>query len=113
MSDPGSARDVNEAAWRFAETLADSYGLVYEQAEGSAEADAFPIEGYDRMNVEEISSRLGGPRGGAAAGSRPRGTPRGAHNAARANGPQDKGFLLGQAPKAKPLTIADSGKEHA
>jgi hypothetical protein len=61
MTDPGSARDVNEAAWRFAETLADSYGLVYEQAQGSAEAVAFPIEGYDRMNVEEISSRLGGP----------------------------------------------------
>ena len=61
MTDPGSARDVNEAAWRFAEILADSYGLVCEQAEGSAEAVAFPIEGYDRMNVEEISSRLGGP----------------------------------------------------
>ena len=37
MTDPGRARDLNEAARRFAETLADSYGLVYQQAERSAE----------------------------------------------------------------------------
>jgi hypothetical protein len=36
MTDPGRARDVNEAARRFAETLADSYRLVYEQAQESA-----------------------------------------------------------------------------
>jgi len=36
MTDPARARDVNEAAGRFAETLADSYRLVYEQAQESA-----------------------------------------------------------------------------
>ena len=36
MTDPGRARDVNEAARRLAETLADSYRLVYEQAQESA-----------------------------------------------------------------------------
>jgi hypothetical protein len=37
MVDRGSARDVNEAARRFAETLAESYRLVYGQAAQSAE----------------------------------------------------------------------------
>src|ERR671916_1525210 len=128
--DRGSARDVNEAADRFAETIAESYRVVYGQAAESSErqqqlaresveaytqflndafsryqsnteraaqsaqegartltetttgllgtatgavgatagaaagegveAVVFPIEGYDEMNVEEISGRLGG-----------------------------------------------------
>jgi hypothetical protein len=37
MVDRGSARDVNEAARRFAETLAESYRLVYGQAAESAQ----------------------------------------------------------------------------
>ena len=37
MVDQGKARDVNEAAARFAQTLADSYRLVYGQAAESAE----------------------------------------------------------------------------
>ena len=37
MVDPGKARDVNEAAARFAQTLADSYRVVYGQAAESAE----------------------------------------------------------------------------
>jgi len=37
MVDRGSAQDVNEAARRFAETVADSYRLVYGQAAESAE----------------------------------------------------------------------------
>ena len=37
MTDQGKARDLNEAASRFAETLADSYRLVYDQATESAE----------------------------------------------------------------------------
>ena len=37
MVDRRRARDLNEAASRFAETLADSYRLVYEQAAESAE----------------------------------------------------------------------------
>src|ERR687897_527692 len=106
MVDRGRARDVNEAAARFAETLAESYRLVYAQAAESVEAyalflnppfprsqaapggaagtaagvvgaatgavadataegaqrtaktAAFPIAGYDEMNVEEVSERL-------------------------------------------------------
>ena len=37
MVDRGRAQDLNEAAKRFAETLADSYRLVYGQAAQSAE----------------------------------------------------------------------------
>ena len=37
MVDRGRAQDVNEAARRFAETIADSYRLVYGQATESAE----------------------------------------------------------------------------
>ena len=37
MTEQGRARDVNEAARRFAETLADSYRLVYEQASEAGE----------------------------------------------------------------------------
>src|ERR671916_235817 len=37
MADRGRAQDLNEAANRFAETLADSYRLVYGQASESAE----------------------------------------------------------------------------
>jgi len=37
MADRGGAQDLNEAANRFAETLADSYRLVYGQASESAE----------------------------------------------------------------------------
>ena len=37
MTDQEKSRDVNEAARRFAETLADSYRLVYGQATESAE----------------------------------------------------------------------------
>lgn len=37
MVDRGNARDVNEAARRFAETLAESYRVVYGQAAESGE----------------------------------------------------------------------------
>ena len=37
MTDPARAQDLNEAARRFAETLADSYRLVYEQAAEAGE----------------------------------------------------------------------------
>jgi hypothetical protein len=37
MTERGRASDVNEAARRFAETLADSYRLVYEQASEAGE----------------------------------------------------------------------------
>ena len=41
MTDQGKARDLNEAAARFAETLADSYRLVYDQAAESGERQEF------------------------------------------------------------------------
>jgi hypothetical protein len=37
VENQGKARDVNEAARRFAETLADSYRIVYGQAAESRE----------------------------------------------------------------------------
>ena len=38
----------------------DAAGSAVEGAEQAAEAVVFPIEGYDEMNVDEISGRLGG-----------------------------------------------------
>ena len=38
----------------------DAAGSAVEGAEQAAEAIAFPIEGYDEMNVEEVSERLDG-----------------------------------------------------
>jgi hypothetical protein len=52
MMDRGKARDVNEAAARFAETLADSYRLVYGQASESAERQ--------RQRAQEFSDLVAG-----------------------------------------------------
>ena len=52
MADRGSAQDVNEAARRFAETLADSYRLVYGQAAESAERQ--------RQRAREFSELVSG-----------------------------------------------------
>jgi hypothetical protein len=52
MMDRGKARDVNEAAARFAETLADSYRLVYGQAAESAERQ--------RQRAQEFSDLVAG-----------------------------------------------------
>jgi hypothetical protein len=52
MVDRGKARDVNEAAARFAETLADSYRLVYGQAAESAERQ--------RQRAQEFSDLVAG-----------------------------------------------------
>src|SRR4028118_597969 len=52
MVDQGRARDVNEAAARFAETLADSYRLVYGQAAESAERQ--------RQRAQEFSDLVAG-----------------------------------------------------
>ena len=50
--DRGKARDVNEAAARFAETLADSFRLVYGQAAESAERQ--------RQRAQEFSDLVAG-----------------------------------------------------
>ena len=56
MTDQGKARDVNEAARRFAETLADSYRLVYGQAAESAERQQQRAQEFSNLvqgNLEE------------------------------------------------------------
>jgi hypothetical protein len=56
MTDQGKARDVNEAARRFAETLADSYRLVYGQATESAERQQQRAQEFSSLvqgNLEE------------------------------------------------------------
>jgi hypothetical protein len=56
MTDQGKARDVNDAARRFAETLADSYRLVYGQATESAERQQQRAQEFSNLvqgNLEE------------------------------------------------------------
>ncbi len=54
MMDRGKARDVNEAARRFAETLADSYRVVYGQATESAERQQQRAQEFSEL----VSSNL-------------------------------------------------------
>jgi hypothetical protein len=54
MTDRGRARDVNEAAARFAETLADSYRVVYGQASKSAERQQRRAQEFSEL----VSSNL-------------------------------------------------------
>jgi hypothetical protein len=56
MVDRGRAQDLNEVANRFAETLADSYRLVYEQASESAERQQQRAREFSELvssNLEE------------------------------------------------------------
>jgi hypothetical protein len=54
MTDRGRAQDVNEAAARFAETLADSYRVVYGQATESAERQQRRAQEFSEL----VSSNL-------------------------------------------------------
>ncbi len=55
MVDRGKARDdVNEAAARFAETLADSYRLVYGQASESAERQRRRAQEFSELVTENL-----------------------------------------------------------
>jgi hypothetical protein len=54
MTDRGSAHDVNEAAARFAETLAESYRVVYGQAAESAERQQQRAQEFSEL----VSSNL-------------------------------------------------------
>lgn len=54
MVDRGSAQDVNEAARRFAETLTDSYRVVYGQAAESAERQQQRAQEFSEL----VSSNL-------------------------------------------------------
>jgi hypothetical protein len=57
MVDQGRARDVNEAARRFAETLADSYRIVYEQASESAERQQQRAREFSELVSSKLSEQ--------------------------------------------------------
>ena len=54
MVDRGRAQDVNEAAARFAETLADSYRVVYGQAAESAERQQRRAQEFSEFVAENL-----------------------------------------------------------
>ena len=54
MVDRGSARDVNEAARRFAETLAESYRLVYGQAAESAQRQQHRAQEFSELVTNNL-----------------------------------------------------------
>ena len=51
-------RTLSEATAGLLGTATGAVGAAAEGAEQAAEAVVFPIEGYDEMNVDEISKRL-------------------------------------------------------
>jgi hypothetical protein len=51
-------RDAIAYGLEFITPSSGAVGASVEGAERAAEAAVFPIEGYDEMNVEEISGRL-------------------------------------------------------
>jgi hypothetical protein len=53
-----SARTLSETTAGLLGTATGAVGATVEGAERAAEAALFPIEGYDEMNVDEISKRL-------------------------------------------------------
>ena len=57
MVDRGRARDVNEAAARFAETLADSYRLVYGQATESAERQRRRAQAFSELVTSNLTEQ--------------------------------------------------------
>ena len=65
MVDQGRARDVNEAARRFAETLADSYRLVYEQAAQSGERQQRRARQFSELVAENLREQTQASRSAA------------------------------------------------
>jgi hypothetical protein len=53
-------RTLSETTTGLLGTATGAVGATVEGAERAAEAAVFPIEGYDDMNVDEISERLEG-----------------------------------------------------
>ena len=53
-------RTLTETTTGLLGTATGAVGSTVEGAERAAEAAVFPIEGYDEMNVEEVSGRLDG-----------------------------------------------------
>ena len=65
MVDQGRARDVNEAARRFAETLADSYRLVYAQAAESGERQQRRARQFSELVAENLREQTQASRSAA------------------------------------------------
>jgi hypothetical protein len=65
MTDQGKARDLNEAAARFAETLADSYRLVYEQAAESGERQRRLAQEFSELVATNLKEQTEASRSGA------------------------------------------------
>src|SRR5215212_7329077 len=65
MVDPGKARDLNEAARRFAETLADSYRLVYEQGAESGERQQERAREFSALVESNLREQTEAGRAGA------------------------------------------------
>ena len=65
MVDPGRARDVNETARRFAESLADSYRLVYAQAAESGERQQQRAQEFSELVAETLREQTEASRSNA------------------------------------------------
>jgi hypothetical protein len=65
MTEQGRARDVNEAARRFAETLAESYRLVYEQASEAGERQQKRAREFSELVASNLSEQTDAGRAGA------------------------------------------------
>ena len=65
MTDQGKARDLNEAAARFAETLADSYRLVYDQAAESGERQRRLAQEFSDLVTTNLKEQAEAGRSGA------------------------------------------------
>jgi hypothetical protein len=65
MTDPARARDLNEAARRFAETLADSYRLVYGQAAESAKRQQQRAQEFSELVASSLREQTEASRTGA------------------------------------------------
>src|SRR5918992_3575175 len=65
MVDQGRARNVNEAARRFAETLADSYRLVYAQAAESGERQERRAREFSELVAENLREQTEASRSAA------------------------------------------------
>src|SRR3712207_468895 len=65
MADQGRARDVNEAARRFAETLADSYRLVYAQATEAGERQQRRARQFSELVAENLREQTEASRSAA------------------------------------------------
>ncbi len=65
MVDRGKGRDVNEAARRFAETLAESYRVVYGQAAESGERQQRLAQEFSELVANNLREQAEGGRSGA------------------------------------------------